>query len=114
MERCNGLVQDVLNRYGAITRSALLRYLPSHEPRRYLYDILPDYPLRGGKMLRSSLCIAACRAFGGTIDDVIDSAVVTEVFGLACEVVPDPVSGTPMIVPRGRHHAARERVTAVS
>jgi len=37
--------------------------------------------------------------------DVIDAAVVTEVFGLACEVIPDPVSGTPMIVPRGRHHA---------
>jgi iron complex transport system ATP-binding protein len=46
--------------------------------------------------------------------DVIDSAVVTEVFGLACEVVPDPVSGTPMIVPRGRHHAARETVSAAS
>ena len=46
--------------------------------------------------------------------DVIDSVVVTEVFGLACEVVPDPVSGTPMIVPRGRHHAAREAITAVS
>lgn len=38
--------------------------------------------------------------------DVIDSNVVTEVFGLTCEVVPDPVSGTPMIVPRGRHHVA--------
>jgi iron complex transport system ATP-binding protein len=45
--------------------------------------------------------------------DVIDSAVVTEVFGLACEVVPDPVSGTPMIVPRGRHHAARQVVRAL-
>jgi iron complex transport system ATP-binding protein len=40
---------------------------------------------------------------------VISAAVVTEVFGLSCEVVPDPVSGTPLIVPRGRHHAARER-----
>lgn len=49
----------------------------------------------------------------GSPVDVIDSSVVTEVFGLACEVVPDPVSGTPMIVPRGRHHAARE-VAAVS
>ena len=41
----------------------------------------------------------------GSPVDVIDSTVVTEVFGLACEVIPDPVSGTPMIVPRGRHHA---------
>ncbi|MEV7397876.1 ABC transporter ATP-binding protein [Aeromicrobium sp. NPDC092404] len=49
----------------------------------------------------------------GPPTDVIDSAVVTDVFGLACEVVPDPVSGTPMIVPRGRHHAAREVVRAL-
>nr|MCW2728235.1 cobalamin/Fe(3+)-siderophore transporter ATP-binding protein [Aeromicrobium sp.] len=41
----------------------------------------------------------------GAPKDVITAAVVTEVFGLACEVVPDPVSDTPMIVPRGRHHA---------
>lgn len=39
--------------------------------------------------------------------DVVDSALVSEVFGLPSEVVPDPVSGTPMIVPRGRHHAGR-------
>ena len=45
--------------------------------------------------------------------EVIDAAVVTEVFGLACEVVPDPVSGTPMIVPRGRHHAAEAIVPAL-
>lgn len=50
----------------------------------------------------------------GTPIDVIDAAVVSDVFGLECEVVPDPVSGTPMIVPRGRHHAARQRVTASS
>jgi iron complex transport system ATP-binding protein len=42
----------------------------------------------------------------GPPTDVITAAVVTDVFGLACEVVPDPVSGTPMIVPRGRHHAS--------
>jgi len=41
----------------------------------------------------------------GAPTDVIDAAVVADVFGLQCEVVPDPVCGTPMIVPRGRHHA---------
>ena len=41
----------------------------------------------------------------GDPSEVIDAAVVTEVFGLSCEVCPDPVSGTPMIVPRGRHHS---------
>ncbi|AWB93890.1 ABC transporter ATP-binding protein [Aeromicrobium chenweiae] len=50
----------------------------------------------------------------GAPRDVIDAAVVTEVFGLACDVVPDPVSGTPMIVPRGRHHADRSVVEALA
>ena len=35
---------------------------------------------------------------------VIDAAVVTDVFGLACEVAPDPLTGAPMVLPRGRHH----------
>jgi iron complex transport system ATP-binding protein len=41
----------------------------------------------------------------GAPADVIDATVVSDVFGLQCEVVPDPICGTPMIVPRGRHHA---------
>ncbi len=41
----------------------------------------------------------------GAPADVIDAEVVSDVFGLRCEVVPDPVCGTPMVVPRGRHHA---------
>lgn len=40
--------------------------------------------------------------------DVITSATVSDVFGLACEIVLDPISATPMIVPRGRHHAGRD------
>lgn len=43
----------------------------------------------------------------GAPADVVDAQLVSDVFGLPCEVVPDPVSGTPMIVPRGRHHAGR-------
>jgi iron complex transport system ATP-binding protein len=41
----------------------------------------------------------------GQPSQVIDATTVTEVFGLACVVVPDPISATPMIVARGRHHA---------
>jgi iron complex transport system ATP-binding protein len=37
---------------------------------------------------------------------IVDAPLVTALFGLTCEVVPDPVSGAPMVVPRGRHHAA--------
>jgi iron complex transport system ATP-binding protein len=37
---------------------------------------------------------------------VITAAMVTELYGLACEVVLDPLSNTPMVVPRGRYHTA--------
>ncbi|GAA1991675.1 ABC transporter ATP-binding protein [Isoptericola halotolerans] len=42
----------------------------------------------------------------GAPSDVIDEATVLEAFGLDAKVVPDPVSGTPMIVPVGRHRRA--------
>ncbi|MEZ5236888.1 MAG: hypothetical protein R2749_29965 [Acidimicrobiales bacterium] len=35
--------------------------------------------------------------------------VVLEVFGLDCELIADPVSGAPIVLPRGRHHGAVAR-----
>lgn len=40
----------------------------------------------------------------GRPSDVVDADVVRDVFGLECQVIPDPVSGTPLVVPRSRHH----------
>ena len=34
---------------------------------------------------------------------MITEEVVDDVFGLAVKIVPDPVAGTPMVVPIGRH-----------
>jgi len=42
----------------------------------------------------------------GAPQDVLDERTVLEAFGLDARVVPDPVSGTPMIVPVGRHRRA--------
>jgi iron complex transport system ATP-binding protein len=39
----------------------------------------------------------------GNPRQVISEDVVQDVFGLAVKVVPDPVAGTPMVVPIGRH-----------
>ena len=58
------LVSSVLREYGDATRSVLFQYLPTAEPRRYLYDLVADYPRRGGRSFRPSLCIATARAFG--------------------------------------------------
>ena len=72
------LVPEIFCEYGEITRAALAEYLPSKEPRRYLYDLLADYPNRAGKMMRPSLCIATARAFGARLDEAIRSAVSIE------------------------------------
>ena len=38
----------------------------------------------------------------GTPGEVLTEETVREVFGLPCRVIPDPVSGTPLVVPLGR------------
>ena len=52
----------MLAEYGDVTRVALCDYLGPREPRRHLYNLVADYPSRGGRMLRPSLCIAMARA----------------------------------------------------
>ncbi|MFN3210094.1 MAG: ABC transporter ATP-binding protein [Roseovarius sp.] len=37
---------------------------------------------------------------------VLTETMVAEVFGVPCRVLPDPVSGRPMMLPMGRHRAA--------
>lgn len=36
--------------------------------------------------------------------EVVVPEVIAEVFGIACEVIPDPVTNGPLVVPMGRHH----------
>jgi len=40
----------------------------------------------------------------GAPAEVITSALVNRIFGLECTVIRDPLSGTPLVVPKGRHH----------
>lgn len=42
----------------------------------------------------------------GASGEVFTERLVREVFGLESRVLSDPVSGTPLIIPIGRHHAA--------
>src|SRR5438132_1110609 len=72
------VVDRILESYGGRTRQALRSYLPDGCPTDYLYELVADYPGRGGKMLRPSLCLATARAFGASEDDAIASAVAIE------------------------------------
>jgi len=44
----------------------------------------------------------------GNPADVVTEAVVEDVFNLAVRIVPDPVAGTPMVVPIGRHTSVQD------
>jgi geranylgeranyl diphosphate synthase type II len=83
-----------LRSYHEMTRRALLRSVPVREPRRYLYDLVPSYPTRPGKGLRPALCIGTCRAFGGSVESVLRSAVTIEFFHNAFLVHDDIEDGS--------------------
>lgn len=40
----------------------------------------------------------------GKPTEIITSSLVKDIFGLNCTVINDPVSGTPLVVPKGRYH----------
>ena len=84
----------MLREYGDLTRAALTTYLPSREPRRYLYDLLSDYPQRGGKMMRPSMCIAAARLFGAPLEDAMHTAVAIELLHNALLIHDDIEDGS--------------------
>ncbi len=90
----SGLVSTILREYGSLTRAALKEYLPEREPRRYLYDLLNDYPQRGGKMMRPSLCIATARLFGAPIEQAIRTAVAIELLHNALLIHDDIEDGS--------------------
>jgi geranylgeranyl diphosphate synthase type II len=67
-----------LDRYAAITHAALRHYVPDTEPRQHLWDLVADYPGRGGKAIRPALCLATTVAFGGELEEALPSAVALE------------------------------------
>jgi geranylgeranyl diphosphate synthase, type II len=67
-----------LARYGAIVADDVRRRFASLAYEPYLGDPMSDYPTRGGKALRPSICLATCEAFGGALDDALPSAVAIE------------------------------------
>jgi len=71
-------VPEVLEEYGELTRAVVSEYLRPREPLRHLYGLAADYPHRGGRMLRPSLCIATARVFGADIDVAVRVAAALE------------------------------------
>jgi geranylgeranyl diphosphate synthase type II len=72
------LVQQLLREYGNPVRERMMSYLPRGRPRRYLYDPLAEYPRRGGRGMRPTLCVATARVFGRSVEDAVLTATSIE------------------------------------
>jgi geranylgeranyl diphosphate synthase, type II len=72
------LVAELLTEYGALADEALQVYLQRVRPLRRHHDAVCDYPRRGGRRMRASLCIAAARAFGACTQSALKTAVSLE------------------------------------
>jgi geranylgeranyl diphosphate synthase type II len=88
------LVEQRLLEYKSATAQVIDALLPNREPRRYLYDLVPEYPVRLGKGLRPGLCISTCKAFGGDLRSVVYSAASIELFHNAFLVHDDVEDGS--------------------
>lgn len=89
-----GFVEDVLHRVGRDVRREMLDAIPDGEPHGYLYGPVRDYPTRPGKAIRPALCLAACRAFGGTTGDAMPLAVSIELLHNAFLIHDDIADGS--------------------
>jgi len=93
-------VHATLHDYATLTRQELGRYVPVKEPSRYLYDLVATTAATGGKGLRPAICIATCRAFGGTARQAIHAAVSFELLHAAFLIHDDVEDGS--VMRRGR------------
>ena len=74
----DSVMKSMLSEYSLYALWGIKHFIPDKEPKKYLYDLIADYPNRGGKGFRPGLCIATCKAFGGSLDRVINSATAFE------------------------------------
>jgi geranylgeranyl diphosphate synthase type II len=89
-----GLVRSTLDAYGAECRRALRRYVEPLDSSSPVYGLAADYPRRGGRALRASICIASARAFGADVEDAVQSAVALELLHNAFLVHDDVEDGS--------------------
>ena len=76
----DSIMKSMLSEYSAYALRGIEHFIPDKEPKKYLYDLIADYPNRGGKGFRPGLCIATCKAYGGRLERVINSAIALELF----------------------------------
>jgi geranylgeranyl diphosphate synthase type II len=87
-------VDATLERYRVAVGKVVDGYLLDREPGPHLYDPIRTFTRRQGKGLRPGLCLAACEAFGGSIDDALPTAAAVELLHAAFLVHDDIEDGS--------------------
>ena len=76
-----GSLSDYLDYSRHLVLDEIRRFVPvDRRDTGGLYRLMLDYPLRYGKSLRPALCIAICRAAGGSLAAVLPTAAVLELY----------------------------------
>lgn len=94
LRRTPDVVSEVLSEYGELVQRALFDFLPDHEPKRYLYDLVSEYPRRAGRMMRPVLCLASAKAHGASIEQAMSAAIGVELLHNALLVIDDIQDGS--------------------
>ncbi|MEO7135938.1 MAG: polyprenyl synthetase family protein, partial [Vicinamibacterales bacterium] len=98
LQRVANASTSLLQTYLAQCRELVLEEICEMMPRvrhgQRLYELMRDYPLRGGKALRPALCIATCRAMNGYLEAVLRSAAAIELYHNAFLVHDDVEDGS--------------------
>jgi geranylgeranyl diphosphate synthase type II len=90
---------DGLSAYLAETRALVLEEIETILPKggplgEILYERMRDYPLRPAKGLRPALCLAICRAVGGSTAAALRTAAVLELYHNAFLIHDDVEDGS--------------------
>jgi geranylgeranyl pyrophosphate synthase/uncharacterized protein with NAD-binding domain and iron-sulfur cluster len=80
--------------YREQTMEALRHALPDKEPGRHLYDLIREFVAQPSKGLRPALCLATCRAYGGSGAAALPSAAGLELLHNAFLVHDDIEDGS--------------------
>ncbi|MFT7304850.1 MAG: geranylgeranyl diphosphate synthase type II [Candidatus Azotimanducaceae bacterium] len=90
--------RELLTSYLAESRKQVLSHIEGLIPKSRhtggLYELILEYPLRGGKSIRPALCLAVCEALGGSRADALPSAAALELYHNAFLVHDDVEDGS--------------------
>src|SRR5688500_5094384 len=78
------MTRSVLDNYLAacheLCASEIRRLFTGGRASSSLFDLILDYPLRGGKALRPTLSIATCLGLGGRLEAILPTAATLELY----------------------------------